>query len=127
MIELHEVIRSDFERLLHALTNGDGRHDNDEFAPAIALVQLEHGLDVDIRLARSGFHFHVQRAAAQLPHQMIGQANIVLRLNGADVLKQFVRIQSDIFVFIAGIIEDIVEGKLRVGKHRKLPILRRHD
>ena len=25
------------------------------------------------------------------------------------------------------IIEDIVEGKLRVGKHRKLPILRRHD
>ena len=58
---------------------------------------------------------------------MIGQANIVLRLNGADVLKQFVRIQSEIFVFIAGIIEDVVEGKLRVGKHRKLPILRRHD
>ena len=46
--------------LINALADGDARHDHDEFAPTIVLVQFIHGLDVGIGLADAGFHFNRQ-------------------------------------------------------------------
>ena len=46
--------------LINALADGNARHDHDEFAPAVVLVQLIHGLDVGIGLADAGFHFNRQ-------------------------------------------------------------------
>ena len=78
VVQLHEVILSDFKGLLHALANGDGRHHDDELRPAVSLVQLEHGLDVDIGLARAGLHLHVQAAPPLALHQAVRQANVVV-------------------------------------------------
>ena len=46
--------------LINALANGNARHDHDELAPTVMLVQLIHGLDVGIGLADAGFHFNRQ-------------------------------------------------------------------
>ena len=48
------------KRFIDALADGNARHDHDEFAPTIVLVQLIHGLDVGIGLADAGFHFNRQ-------------------------------------------------------------------
>ena len=48
------------KRFIYALADGNARHDHDEFAPTIVLVQLIHGLDVGIGLADAGFHFNRQ-------------------------------------------------------------------
>ena len=48
------------KRLLHALADGDARHDDDELAPAVALVQLEDRLDVAVGLAGAGLHLDVE-------------------------------------------------------------------
>ena len=46
--------------LINALADGNARHDHDEFAPTIVLVQLIHGLDVGISLADACFHLNGQ-------------------------------------------------------------------
>ena len=112
-VMLHEMVNGDLEGLLHALANGDGRHDHDELAPAIALVQLEHGLDVDIRLARSGFHFHVQRTASQPLRKGSGLINLVVLLHVADVFQQLFVGQLQHFVQIAGIVYFIHRNLIR--------------
>ena len=65
------MIGSDLKRLLYTLTDGNARNNNDEFAPTIPLVQLEHGLDVNIGLARTGLHLNVQRASTQRGNQLV--------------------------------------------------------
>ncbi len=44
------------ERFIDALADGDGRHNDDELAPAVALVQLIHRFDIGIGLAGAGLH-----------------------------------------------------------------------
>ena len=46
--------------LINTLADGNARHDHNELAPAVVLVQLIHGLDVGIGLADAGFHFNRQ-------------------------------------------------------------------
>ena len=46
--------------LINTLADSNARHDHDEFAPAVVLVQLIHGLDVGIGLADAGFHLNGQ-------------------------------------------------------------------
>ena len=60
LVVLHEVFRCILEGLVNALTNGDTGNHHNELAPAVLLVQLEHGLDIDIGFARTCFHFHIQ-------------------------------------------------------------------
>ena len=70
----------------HALADGDGRHHDDELAPAVALVQLEHRLDVDVGLARARLHLHVERTRAKIGLcQSVGHVNVVPHLNPPDV------------------------------------------
>lgn len=111
------MIHGDVEGLFHALADGDGRHHHDELAPTIPLVQLKHGFDVDVGFARACFHFHVQRAAAQVTHQVLGLMDVVFSLDGADIGQQFLGRQTNRFVFVAG----IVLGFLRLRwKHGQL-------
>ena len=58
-----EVLTGDLQCLVHPLFDGDRWHHNHELREAIALVQLEHGSQVHVGLARAGFHLHgeVQR------------------------------------------------------------------
>ena len=100
---LHEMVNGNFKGLLHALANGDRRHDHDELAPAIALVQLEHRLDIHIGFARAGFHFHVQRTAPQPLRKGCGLINVVILLHITDVFQQLLVGQLQRLVQIAGI------------------------
>ena len=59
---LHKVVCGDFEGLLYALTDRNRGNDHNKLAPAVLFVQLEHRLDIDIGLARAGFHFNIKAA-----------------------------------------------------------------
>ena len=45
------MLGRDLERFVHAFTDGDAGDHDDELGPAVALVQLEHRLDVAVGLA----------------------------------------------------------------------------
>ena len=49
-----------FEALLNAFTNRNARNHDNKLTPAIQLIQLEHGLDVNISFTGTGFHFHIK-------------------------------------------------------------------
>ena len=57
---LRKMLLRHLKGLINALADGDARHDHDELAPTIVLVQFIHGLDVGIGLADAGFHFNRQ-------------------------------------------------------------------
>ena len=104
-VALHKVIGSDLKGLLYAFTDGDTRHNNDKFAPTIPLVQLEHGLDVNIGLACAGFHLDIQRASSQRCYQLVRLMDVCFCLQCADVLKQLLIGQLECFVLKAGIVD----------------------
>ena len=106
-VALHKVIGSDLKGLLYAFTDGDTRHNNDKFAPTIPLVQLEHGLDVNIGLACAGFHLDIQRASSQRCYQLVRLMDVCFCLQCADVLKQLLIGQLECFVLKAGIVDQI--------------------
>ena len=60
MVLLQKVIRSVLEGLGHALPDSDAGDHHDELAPAVALVQLEHRLDVTVGLAGARLHLDVE-------------------------------------------------------------------
>ncbi len=120
-VVLHEMILRDLEGFLHAFADGDGRHHDDELAPAIALVQLEHRLDVHIGFARAGFHLHIQTAAALALHQYAGLADVVFRLDGANIVEQLAVGEDEVFVEKAGIVQqDVVNIRLHGRQERGL-------
>ena len=108
-VAFHEMIGSDLKRLLYTLTDGNARNNNDEFAPTIPLVQLEHGLDVNIGLACAGFHLNIQRASSQRGNQLFRLMNVCFCLQCADVLKQLLIGQLECFVLKTGIVDQILQ------------------
>src|SRR3546814_9234756 len=56
-IEAFEILLGDLERLVDALLDRDGRHDDHEFGEAETLVQLEDRAEVNVGLARPRLHF----------------------------------------------------------------------
>ena len=50
--------------LINALADGNARHDHNELAPTVVLVQFVHGLNVGIGLADAGFHLNGQIVAS---------------------------------------------------------------
>ena len=68
-VMLHEMISSNFKSLFNTLTNSDRRDNDNEFAPTVLLVQLEHGLDIYIGLTSTGLHFNIKAASAQVLNQ----------------------------------------------------------
>src|SRR3546814_20134248 len=51
------MLLGDLERLVDALLDRDGRHDDHEFGEAETLVQLEDRAEVNVGLARPRLHF----------------------------------------------------------------------
>ena len=64
-VEFHKMLFQHGEALINALTDGDAGHYYDELRPAEAFVHLEHGLDIDVGLARARLHLHIQRAGTE--------------------------------------------------------------
>ena len=100
------------EALFDAFSNGNRRHHHNELAPAIHLVQLEHGFDVHIGFAGSSFHLNIQTAPAQALHQFRRQLDIVLALDAVDILQQLVITKIDFLIFEAGIIFSFPNSQL---------------
>ena len=121
---LHEMVHGDLKALFHALADGDGRHDHDELRPAVALVQLEHGLDVHIGLARARLHLHIQTAPPQVAHQRGGLLDVVLGLQCADILKQPLVRQIYVFIAVASLFDQVELFPELVPQHGHLLILR---
>ena len=57
-IFLGEVFLRHLKGFIDALTDGDARHHDYEFAPAVVLIQLEHCLYVSIGFSDAGFHLY---------------------------------------------------------------------
>ena len=69
-VVLHEVFRGDLKGLLYALADSDGRNNYDKFAPTVTLVELKHGLDVNVGFTGTGFHFHVKRTTSKIINKL---------------------------------------------------------
>jgi len=81
---LHEVVYGHFKGFFHALADGDRRYNNNEFAPAVPLVQLEHGLDVDIGFACAVFHLDGEVIAS---FQLFRRGKLIATLYPVDILQ----------------------------------------
>jgi hypothetical protein len=98
-VAFQKVLGGDLQRLVHALADGDAGHHDDELAPAMALVQLEHALDVAVGLAGAGFHLYVEveRAAGLLvADKRNGQRQVLTALHRLDVFQKLSRTQRQI-------------------------------
>ena len=70
--------------LINALADGNARHDHDEFAPTIVLVQFIHGLDVGIRFTNTCFHLNGQIVAS---FQLFGRLDLIGALHLLQMLQ----------------------------------------
>ena len=57
---LRKMLLCHLKGLINTLADGNARHDHDELAPTVMLVQLIHRLDVGIGLANARLHFNRQ-------------------------------------------------------------------
>lgn len=115
-VMLHEVILHRLKRLPHALTDRDTRHNDDKLRPAVALVQLEHRLDVDIGLAGTSLHLDVETAPSQIAHQRRRSLDIVLLLDTADIREQLIVGKADPLILVANIIYVVVVKLIAVER-----------
>ncbi len=112
---LHKVVCGDFKGLLHALTDRNRRNDHNILAPAVLLVQLEHRLDIDIGFARAGFHFNIKAATPQVFDKGSRELDVVLTLQGLNVVQKLLIRKLYRFILVAGIIQRIDDFKLLIG------------
>ena len=112
---LHKVVCGDLKGLLHALTDRNRGNDHNKLAPAVLLVQLEHRLDIDIGLARAGFHFNIKAATPQVFDKGSGQLDVVLTLQGLNVVQKLLIGKLYRFIFITGIVQRVNDFKLLIG------------
>ena len=55
-----EVFAHNLKAALHTFTDGNARHNDDELAPPIELIQFKHRLYISICLTCTRFHFNCQ-------------------------------------------------------------------
>ena len=106
------MVGGDLKRLFHALTDRNGGNDHNKLTPAVFLVQLEHGFDIDIGFACAGFHLNVQAAAPHVVYQLRGELDVVLALQRVDVLQKLIIGKRHSLVFITGIAQQILQFHL---------------
>ena len=123
---LHKMVGGDFKGLFHALTDRNRGNDHNKLAPAVFLVQLEHSFDVDIGFAGAGFHLNVQAAASHVIYQLRGELDVVLALQGVDILQKLIIRKRHNLVFITGIPQQIIQFYLFriIGERQKAQLLR---
>lgn len=78
-----EMFRSDLESFLDALANGDARHDDDKFTPAVASVEFIHSFDIGVSFADARFHFDGEIFTVKF----FGERQIISGLNSAQIFK----------------------------------------
>ena len=116
LVGLQEVLGGDLQGLGYALTYGDAWYHDDELAPAIAAVQLEHRFDVAVSLARARFHLHVEVDAGDLClHQSLRHRQVLAALHLLDVVQQLQIIQRQVRVLEAGIGEQFLHPLLALA------------
>ena len=100
------MLRQHGEARINALTDGDAGHHHDELRPAEAFVHLEHGLDIDVGLARARLYLHIQRAGTEAVggRQGLAQRNVVLHLLMVDVLQQLIGVEFHIGIAVTHIL-----------------------
>ena len=100
--------------LINTLADGNTRHDHDEFAPTVVLVQFIHGLDVGIGLADAGFHFNRQIIAT---FQLVRRLDLIGTLYLLQMLQnQLVgKLRHNAFIPPAGEIRIVCHGLLTVA------------
>ena len=104
-VAFQKVLGSDLQRFVHTLTDGNARHHDDELAPAIAFVQLEHALDVAVGLAGAGFHLDIEvdRAAGFLvAHQRSRLRQVLPTLHRLNIFQQLSRAKRKLGILEAG-------------------------
>ena len=106
------MVGGDLKGFFHALTDCNRGNDHNKLTPAVFLVQLEHGFDVDIGFAGAGFHLNVQAAAPHVVYQLRGDLDVVLALQRVDVLQKLIIGQRHSLVFITGIAQQIFQFHL---------------
>ena len=94
-VELHEVVLHHLETFLHTFPDGNGGDNHNELAPTILLIQLKHGLDVNIGLSGSRFHFHIKRTGPHMPGKRRRLFNIAAPLDFPDVMKKLCPVQRN--------------------------------
>ena len=110
---LHEMFLHGGETFIDALADGNGRNDDNKLAPAVTLVQFKYRLDVDIGFSGSGFHFHVQRADAQICCHGRGAFDIVIVLN---LMNVFENIHGRVYLRVFESYRQFIFGRLPVFK-----------
>ena len=93
-----------------AFADGDTRHDDNKLAPAITFVQFEHRLDIDIRLAGTGFHFDVKVHKSKILVQLFRFLDVVFELELADIFK---KIALGLHQFVVAVALIVFEPKHR--------------
>ena len=86
-VVFHEMLFQHIETLCHTLTNGYTWNNDNELAPAVLLVQLEHGLDIDVCLTRSGFHFYIKIYRCDSLGKRGGRSYVIQVLYGTKILQ----------------------------------------
>lgn len=95
----------------YPLPNSNARHDDNELAPAIALVQLEHRLDIAVGLTRAGFHLDIEIDPADLiAGKCCGKRQVLPSLYDLYVLQQLLRGNSNIRILEAGKLLDLLDS-----------------
>ena len=67
--------------------DGHTGDNDDKLAPAVVLVQLEHGLDVNVGLAHAGLHLKGEVIAICPPLQFIRRLDLIGALNLIQLLQ----------------------------------------
>lgn len=99
---------------INVLADGDARHDHDELAPAVVLVQLVHGFDIGIGLADAGLHFNRQVVTT---FQLVRRLELIGSLHLLQMLQnQFVgKLRHDALIAPAGEIRIVRHGLLTIA------------
>ena len=82
------MILHGLKALVDALADRDAGDDNDKLGPAVALVELKHGLDVDIGLSGASLHLDIELHPAELVHQLIALCDIAVMLDFSDISEE---------------------------------------
>ena len=86
-IFLGKMLLGHLKGLIHALSDSYAGNDNNKFAPAVVLVQLEHGLDVGVGLAHTGLHLNGEVVAVGPSLQLVRRLDLVGALDFVQLLQ----------------------------------------
>ncbi len=111
------MLSGDLERFLHPFAYGDTWNDNDELAPAILLIQLEHRLDITVGFTGPCLHLDIEVDFADfVADELRGNRQILILLDLLQIRQDLCLGDGEIGVFEAFLF-------LNIGSNCQLPVL----